>query len=352
MAEHFNKHKTRHIVTLFGAVLGGVTIAKAELIQVNYLSYGLLADGAMRVVLANGKITLLPGETYTVLDGQLYVESTELEKLRAGELPGTTTSDAYGFDGFGSDEILTGKASASQLGWWEKAADFVISPPILVSGGAVMVGVGAVALTDLFAFADDDETPVVDQGIRSQTTAEGEQFTFTIPSNAFTDDKTTLTYTASNLPQGLSFDSATRTFSGTPSKGETKVVAVTATDTVGQSVTTTFQIAVTNENDAPKLANGATDPYTLTSQNGFLINKGDSFEFDLNKIVEDEESDDLTFTTTTDLPTGYTLGLSGIFSGPVPSNLEDVRIDVAVTDSNVGSLNFDLILNIVDPLGG
>lgn len=352
MAEHFNKHKTRHIVTLFGAVFGGVTIAKAELIQVNYLSYGLLADGAMRVVLANGKITLLPSETYTVLDGQLYVESTELEKLRAGELPGTTTSDAYGFDGFGSDEILTGKASASQLGWWEKAADFVISPPILVSGGAVMVGVGAVALTDLFAFADDDETPVVDQGIRSQTIAEGEQFTFTIPSNAFTDDKTTLTYTASNLPQGLSFDSATRTFSGTPSKGETKVVAVTATDTVGQSVTTTFQIAVTNENDAPKLANGATDPYTLTSQNGFLINKGDSFEFDLNKIVEDEESDDLTFTTTTDLPTGYTLGLSGIFSGPVPSNLEDVRIDVAVTDSNVGSLNFDLILNIVDPLGG
>ena len=348
MAEHFNKHKTRHIVTLFGAVFGGVTIAKAELIQVNYLSYGLLADGAMRVVLANGKITLLPSETYTVLDGQLYVESTELEKLRAGELPGTTTSDAYGFDGFGSDEILTGKASASQPGWWEKAADFVISPPILVSGGAVMVGVGAVALTDLFAFADDDETPVVDQGIRSQTTAEGEQFTFTIPSNAFKDDKTTLTYTASNLPQGLSFDSATRTFSGTPSKGETKVVAVTATDTVGQSVTTTFQIAVTNENDAPKLANGATDPYTLASQNGFLINKGDSFEFDLNKIVEDEEGDDLIFIPKNDLPFDYTLSPKGIFSGKVPADAKDVTINVLVDDDNGGLLNFGLILDIFD----
>ena len=348
MAEHFNRHKSRRIVTVFGACLGGVTIAKAELIQVNYLSYGLLADGTMRVVLANGKITLLPSETYTVLDGQLYVESTELEKLRGPELPGATTSDAYGFGGFGSDEILTGKASASQPGWWEKAADFVISPPILVSGGAVMVGVGAVALTDLFAFADDDETPVVDQGIRSQTTAEGEQFTFTIPSNAFKDDKTTLTYAASNLPQGLSFDSATRTFSGTPSKGGTTVVAVTATDTVGQSVTTTFQITVTNENDAPKLANGATSPYTLASYLGSPIRKEDTFEFDLTKIVEDEEGDDLTFTTNTDLPSDYTLSPKGIFSGTVPADAKDVTINVLVDDDNGGLLNFGLILDIFD----
>ena len=74
------------------------------------------------------------------------------------------------------------------------------------------------------------------------------------------------TYTAtlsddSALPSWLSFDAGTRTFSGTPLNEDVGTIAlkVTATDSGSASVTDTFNLTVTNTNDAPTLANAISD---------------------------------------------------------------------------------------------
>ena len=86
--------------------------------------------------------------------------------------------------------------------------------------------------------------------IDDQTATVGTALNFTFPTNTFadTDAGATLTYTAaqsddSALPSWLSFDAATRTFSGTPTAAGTVSVKVTASDGT-DSVSDTFDIVV------------------------------------------------------------------------------------------------------------
>ena len=95
--------------------------------------------------------------------------------------------------------------------------------------------------------------PTVANAILDQTATAGTALNFAFPTNTFadTDAGDTLTYTAtqsddSALPAWLSFDAATRTFSGTPQAAdvETVSVKVTASDGNGGSVSDTFDIVV------------------------------------------------------------------------------------------------------------
>jgi hypothetical protein len=78
------------------------------------------------------------------------------------------------------------------------------------------------------------------------------RFTFQIPESVFVDDdgSETLTYTASlsngkSLPSWLSFDSTTRTFSGTASTTGTSTIRVTVKDAASATVSGTFKLTVT-----------------------------------------------------------------------------------------------------------
>ena len=98
--------------------------------------------------------------------------------------------------------------------------------------------------------------PTVANAIPDRTATVGRSFSYTFPTNTFSDaDGTTLTYTASRhisssviqaLPTWLSFNASTRTFSGTPGSTDvdTVVVRVTATDTSAESVSDEFNITV------------------------------------------------------------------------------------------------------------
>ncbi|HSC69291.1 MAG TPA: putative Ig domain-containing protein, partial [Cellvibrio sp.] len=111
--------------------------------------------------------------------------------------------------------------------------------------------------------ANTDDAPTVATPIGNQTATEDSPFNFTFGAGTFTDqdvgDANNLTYSTSALPTWLSFDPATRTFSGTPSNadvtpiGTPVSITVTATDPSGLSVTDTFTIAVVNTNDAPEV---------------------------------------------------------------------------------------------------
>ncbi|MDO8931624.1 MAG: putative Ig domain-containing protein, partial [Rhodocyclaceae bacterium] len=93
-------------------------------------------------------------------------------------------------------------------------------------------------------------------------------FSFTVPTDAFVDvdagDALTLSarlLDGSALPSWLTFEAASRTFSGTPTNSDVGSVdlAVTATDAAGVSVSSTFAVAVANTNDAPEVAYAIAD---------------------------------------------------------------------------------------------
>lgn len=94
--------------------------------------------------------------------------------------------------------------------------------------------------------------PAVANPIPNQTTTEEAAFNFQFAANTFNDpDEDMLTYSAQlngggALPAWLSFNSATRTFSGTPVSGDvgTLSIDVIADDGNGETITDTFDIVV------------------------------------------------------------------------------------------------------------
>ena len=97
-----------------------------------------------------------------------------------------------------------------------------------------------------------NNAPTVATAIPDQTATTGAAFSYAFPAAAFTDaDSDTLSYTADEiaddtaLPSWLSFDPATRAFSGTPQTADagTVSVKVTASD-ASDSVSDTFDIVV------------------------------------------------------------------------------------------------------------
>src|SRR4029453_6412821 len=102
-----------------------------------------------------------------------------------------------------------------------------------------------------------NDAPTVAVAIADQNATEDAAYSFQVPAGTFgdVDAGDSLTITGSG-PSWLSFDAATRTFSGTPGNGDVgpHTVAVTATDGAGASVTDTFTITVGNANDAPTVA--------------------------------------------------------------------------------------------------
>jgi len=141
-----------------------------------------------------------------------------------------------------------------------------------------------------------NDAPVTATAIADQQTNEDAPFSFMVPAGTFTDidNGDVLTYSAtladgSALPNWLTFDAATQTFSGTPVNGDVGSlnVLVTATDTGGLSATSAFMLDVSNVNDAPVAAGdavAANEDAATTSiaaadllANDYDIDAGDAF---------------------------------------------------------------------------
>jgi Ca2+-binding RTX toxin-like protein len=108
------------------------------------------------------------------------------------------------------------------------------------------------------AIANVNDAPIVSAAIADQVSAEDTAWSYTVPAGTFTDvDGDTLTYTArlangDPLPAWLSFNAATRTFSGMPPLNFTAdfSLAVTASD-ASTSVSDSFVLPVNAVNNAP-----------------------------------------------------------------------------------------------------
>lgn len=177
-------------------------------------------------------------------------------------------------------------------------------------------------------------------------------FTFLLPANTFTDvdsgDTFSLSATLADgnpLPNWLTFDPATETFSGTPTAGDagTLQIQVTATDSANASISNTFSLAVntTTEDTPPTLVTPIADQ---------TIPEDSLFTLDISSNFSDAEGD-LTFAAT-GLPDSLAIDLStGILSGtPTNDDLGVATVTVTATDTANQAISdtFDLTIENVN----
>ncbi|NJO98890.1 MAG: tandem-95 repeat protein [Pleurocapsa sp. CRU_1_2] len=204
-----------------------------------------------------------------------------------------------------------------------------------------------------------NDAPTLNTVIANQVATEDEAFSFTFAEDTFNDVDTgdSLTYTAnladgSELPSWLTFDSETRTFSGTPVNQNvgTLNLKVTATDNDGEVANDTFELEVINVNDTPTVERALANQ-TATEDIEF------SFTFAESTFNDVDTGDSLTYAATlidgSALPDWLTFNPeTRTFNGtPVNKYVGTLSIQVTATDNDgeVVSDTFELeVVNVND----
>ncbi|AYH00210.1 beta-propeller fold lactonase family protein [Pectobacterium parmentieri] len=113
----------------------------------------------------------------------------------------------------------------------------------------------------------------------------GTRWSYTLPDSLFTDpenDALTFTVDSTRLPGGVSFDSATRTLSGTPSTAGSFNLTITATDSAGNATALNVTLAI-NAASTPVDPGTPTDPDTTTATPVILVHQGVSLPADASE---------------------------------------------------------------------
>jgi hypothetical protein len=233
------------------------------------------------------------------------VTSLSATALLAGTVAGADTIDVRAYNG-------------TYWGDWQSLA-------VAVTGAALPAAPAAPTVTDQTA---------------NQTWTQGQKVSFALPADTFTDPQNqTLTYTArqSNgqaLPTWLSFNAATKTFSGTVPIGVASLtLRVTATDTNGLSNAETFGVTVPAQ--APTVTGQTANQTWLQGQKISLALQAKTFT--------DPQGQTLTYTASQSngqaLPSWLSFNAATkIFSGTVPTTgMESLIIRVTATDASLVS---------------
>jgi hypothetical protein len=161
-----------------------------------------------------------------------------------------SSSDGLALNGIATDNGSTFSVSNAGDINDDKIDDVIVGASEANSNGRnsgrsyIVFGVGT---------ANENSPPILEQEIVDRSFTEGESFNFTLPPNTFTDPDAgdSLSYSATlaednPLPDWLSFNAETRTFSGTPTKSNVGnlEIKVTAVDSQGESATDTFILTV------------------------------------------------------------------------------------------------------------
>ena len=218
---------------------------------------------------------------------------------------------------------------------------------------------GAVTYTNInMTVQNVNDTPVVAQPLANQSVNEDSAFVYTVAADAFSDVDAgdSLTYSASladgtALPTWLSFNAATRTFSGTPENANvgTLSLRVTATDTSLAGVSSVFNVVVNNTNDAPTVTAPIADQ--TTNEDAVF-----SFTIPADSFSDMDVGDSLAYTATladgTALPTWLSFNATTrTFSGtPANGEVGLVNVKVTATDGSGISVADDFVLTVADTI--
>ncbi|MCG8493060.1 MAG: putative Ig domain-containing protein, partial [Sneathiellales bacterium] len=283
------------------------------------------------------------------------------------------TSAAEELNGLAGDDLITGGSGDDTIDGGDNTdtavfsgnfADYTItyndsndSWTVSHDGGG-SDGTDTLTNIEFLQFADQtvstslSAVPTIDQGISNQQIAEDSALSFVVPSDAFdeSDPLDALTYSANlagggALPSWLSFDGTT--FSGIPLNENvgTLSIEVTATDLFGNTATTTFDLDVTNTNDAPVIDQGiGTQNATEDAAFSFAI-PSDAFD-------DVDVGDSLTYTASLTggaaLPTWLSFDGTSFSGTPINDDVAVLSVDVTATDGSGATVTETFTLNVIN----
>ncbi|QNF34067.1 putative Ig domain-containing protein [Adhaeribacter swui] len=192
-----------------------------------------------------------------------------------------------------------------------------------------------------------NQAPVVAAVIGNKTITTGTLFNFEVPANTFTDaDNNPLTLSASlsngsALPSWLTFNTATKIFSGTPTSAAIYPIKVTATD--GQaSVSTEFTLTVQAANLAPVV---------VSAPENQVLTAGQVFSFVTGSFSDPNAGDVLTYSAA--LANGNSLpswlqfdANTQTFSGTAPTTATSVAVRLTATDKALAATSASFTITV------
>ncbi|MCW1874905.1 putative Ig domain-containing protein [Erwinia sp. INIA-01] len=160
----------------------------------------------------------------------------------------------------------------------------------------------------------------------------GTAYTATLPQGMFTDaDNDTLSWSISGLPDGITFDAATRTLSGTATSAGVYSLTITVTDGDGASATRQLELRV---NTTPELGTGETS-FSVSSGTAISVALADT-------LFTDADGDALTWQAD-NLPAGLSFDAeTHTLSGTLPSG--HYTLTLTATDAWGASVSRTLVL--------
>ena len=251
----------------------------------------------------------------------------------------------------------TGADGSALPGWlsFDAASRTFTGTPVNGDVGTLSVKVvatdtGNASVSDTFdlTVSNTNDAPFVDHAIADQAATEDSAFSFVVPGNAFADVDVgdSLTYSAtqangSALPSWLTFSPTTRAFSGTPLNADVGTVSlkVLATDSTGAFAFDTFDVGVSNTNDAPTLFSAIADQATIEDA-------AFSFTVPVDTFADVDVGDSLTYAATradgSALPSwlGFNAATRTFIGTPVNGDVGTVTLKIVSTDGS-GATTFD-----------
>ena len=212
---------------------------------IGYDNYGASAVATLYLTVTNVNdvptVTQIPNNTgyeelYHEIDISSYFtdvdynipNSTEQLRFAAEGLPSGYTIDS-------TTGIISGTSTSNDVGNYS------------VSVTGTDLENESVTSTFTLRIENVNDAPFVVGSLTNQALTDADSLSYQFPSNTFSDEDLihgdVLTYSASGLPSGITLDSNSRTFSGTPVAGSYNVT-VTATDTAGETASLSFNIEV------------------------------------------------------------------------------------------------------------
>ncbi len=279
----------------------------------------------------------------TAIDDQSADEDTAFE---------LTLLDGMFTDEDGDDLVLSVAGLPTGL-TFDEATSKISGTPLQAGVGVNTVTITATdpsnaTATDSFdlTVVNVNDAPVVETEQADVTSDEDAAFEYTVPDGTFSDeDGDDLTLSVSGLPASLSFDADTRTITGTPLQADVAVhtVEVTATDPSSAAITDSFELTISNVNDAPVLA-VAQDDQTADEDAAF------TYQIPAGTFT-DEDGDALTLAVS-GLPStlSFDAGTGMITGTPLAADIGAYTVEVSATDPDNASAtdSFELTVAAVN----
>ncbi len=206
----------------------------------------------------------------------------------------------------------------------------------------------SVSDTFMFTVNNTNDVPIVVEVIGDQVTDEDAPFVFALPAGVFADDDIihgdSLTISAaladgSALPDWLTFDALTGTFTGIPDNEQVGSydIRITATDVAGTSASDVFTLTINNVNDIPVIAAPIADVATDEDQ-PFSLSVADAFTDD-DLIHGDSLTLAARLADGTVLPDWLAFdAATGTFSG-TPDNGQVGSYDIQITATDLAGIS-------------